>query len=108
MVIEGSSIESMEEIQNQVAESSRQTNKNQDQKSQSTLFFLTTTPPASTCSERAAPKRKEEDKKEKERPNDGKYAEIQKSLTTDKLITLISHISSRLDQIEKSMGIGPN
>jgi predicted GIY-YIG superfamily endonuclease len=118
MAMEDSSIGSMEGTQNQVAECSRQVNRNLDCKSQSTLSFLTTTPPASTCFEKATPKKKEnveekqtikkENKKGKKKLIDREEVETQSSSTTDKLVALISHISTRLDQIEKNIGIGPD
>ena len=74
-----------------------------------TFSFLTTTPPASTKDEQLTVKKIKNDKgKEKMINKEETIGESSGTNTTDKLISLITQISSRLNYIEENMGLRPN
>jgi hypothetical protein len=73
----------------------------------STLSFLSTTPPAS-IKHGGPSKNVKTDAQRKDKRIKGKKKETQETNTTDKLVALILQISSRLNHIERKMGLLPN
>ena len=79
-----------------------------DRPSSPTLSFITTTTPKSASSKEGVSRTTKKKEKGKGRQQTSMQS-CQKANTTDKLIELISQISSRLSQIEENMGIScPN